>query len=292
MARNNNTGSYENNDLKDYSAKVDVEYRLNNSNTIEAGIGTTDNRIKYNYNQNDTIKVIDRDDKGITSTFYLQDHIRLKRLSVVPGIRIDQYSPLSKSYIQQRLSATYDVNTNLKLKMAYGKYYQFVKRVIREDIFQGSRDFWVLSDDDKLPVASSTHYILGISWENKNWLFDAETYYKPMDGLSEYSVRIRPSPRAITLDEKFASGSGKAKGIDLLLQKKYGNLNGWVSYSLGEVKYNFADFGKPFYANQDVRHELKIVSIYNFAGNWDFSSTWIFASGRPYTAPTGGYQLT
>ena len=292
VARNNNTGSYENNDLKDYSAKVDVEYRLNNSNTIEAGIGTTDNRIKYNYNQNDTIKVIDRDDKGITSTFYLQDHIRLKRLSVIPGIRIDQYSPLSKSYVQQRLSANYDVNANLKLKMAYGKYYQFVKRVIREDIFQGSRDFWVLSDDDKLPVASSTHYILGISWENKNWLFDAETYYKPMDGLSEYSVRIRPSPRAITLDEKFASGSGKAKGIDLLLQKKYGNLNGWVSYSLGEVKYDFADFGKPFYANQDVRHELKIVSIYNFARNWDFSSTWIFASGRPYTAPTGGYQLT
>ena len=105
-------------------------------------------------------------------------------------------------------------------------------------------------------------------------------------------MRIRPSPRAITLDEKFASGSGKAKGIDLLLQKKYGNLNGWVSYSLGEVKYDFADFGKPFYANQDVRNELKIVSIYNFARNWDFSSTWIFASGRPYTAPTGGYQLT
>ncbi len=291
-ARNNSTGSVENNDLKDYSGKLDIEYHINKNNTIEAGFNVTNNYIKYNYTQNDTIQVINRNNQGITNTFYIQDRIKMNKLLIIPGIRIDEYSPLYKFYPQPRINATYTLNQNWKIKAAYGIYYQFVKRVIREDIFQGSRDFWVLADGNKLPVAAATHYIAGFSWENKNWLFDAETYYKPMDGLSEYSVRIRPSPRAITLDEKFASGSGKAKGIDLLLQKKYGALNGWISYSLAEVKYNFADFGKPFYANQDVRHEFKIVGIYNWAKHWDLAATWIFASGRPYTAPTGGYQLT
>ena len=31
--------------------------------------------------------------------------------------------------------------------------------------------------------------------------------------------------------------------------------------------------------------------IYKYK-NWDFSATWIFASGRPYTSPEGGYQTT
>jgi hypothetical protein len=175
--------------------------------------------------------------------------------------------------------------------MAYGQYNQFVKRVIREDILQGSRDFWVLADKDKVPVASATHYIVGAAYENKNWLFDVEAYHKQLSGLSEYSLRIRPAPRSVSYSEKFAAGDGYANGVDFLIQKKYGKLNGWVSYSLAEVKYDFPDYGKAFYANQDVRHELKVVGIYKLK-NWDFSATWIYASGRPYTAPTGGYQLT
>jgi hypothetical protein len=45
-----------------------------------------------------------------------------------------------------------------------------------------------------------------------------------------------------------------------------------------------------FFANQDVTHELKMVGIYKW-GNFDFSASWIYATGRPYTAPVGGYSL-
>jgi hypothetical protein len=27
-------------------------------------------------------------------------------------------------------------------------------------------------------------------------------------------------------------------------------------------------------------------------GNWDFSLTWFYATGKPYTAPSGGYAVT
>ncbi|MBK7605718.1 MAG: hypothetical protein IPI18_00180 [Saprospiraceae bacterium] len=33
-----------------------------------------------------------------------------------------------------------------------------------------------------------------------------------------------------------------------------------------------------------------MVGIYSYK-NWDFSATWIYASGRPYTSPAGGYVL-
>lgn len=291
VSRTIKTGTLEDNNLKDYSAKVDFEWKANSKNKVEFGLGATQNDIKYTYAQNDTTTIIDRHTNGTTATAYLQDNIKFGKLSLLPGLRMSYFTPTAKTYIEPRFSATYDVTPQYKLKMAYGKYNQFVKRVIREDILQGSRDFWVLADNARLPVSTATHYIVGAAYENKNWLFDVEAYRKDLTGLSEYSLRIRPAPRSVSYEEKFAAGSGYAQGIDFLLQKKYGKLTGWVSYSLAEVKYDFADYGKAFYANQDVRNELKLVGIYKL-GNWDFSATWIYASGRPYTAPTGGYKLT
>ncbi|MEP7323986.1 MAG: TonB-dependent receptor [Saprospiraceae bacterium] len=288
---NSRIGSLEDNNLVDYSGKIDMEYKLNAHNFIEFGLNTTYNHIDYTYLQNDTTHVIDRHTQGTTTSAYIQDKIDIGKLSVVPGLRYNYFSPTAKTYAEPRISASYIINDRLKLKGAFGYYYQFVKRVIREDILQGSRDFWVLADDQRLPVSRAVHHILGLSYELPKWLIDVEAYSKDLSGLSEYSVRIRPSPRSLVFDEKFTAGDGVAKGIDFLLQKKYGKLNGWVSYSLGSVKYNFVDYGKPFYANQDVRNELKIVSIYSIKG-WDFSGTMIYATGRPYTAPTGGYQLT
>jgi hypothetical protein len=290
-SRNIKNGTLEDNNLKDYTAKMDFEWKLNSKNQVEFGISATQNDIKYTYAQNDTTTIIDRQTDGVTATGYVQDKIKMGKLSLVPGMRFSYFTPSSKAYIEPRFSATYELNPQYKLKMAYGQYNQFVKRVIREDILQGSRDFWVLADNEKLPASQSTHYIVGATYDTKDWLFDVEGYRKNMTGLSEYSLRIRPAPNSVNYSEKFAEGTGYANGVDFLIQKKYGKLNGWVSYSLAEVKYDFADYGKAFYANQDVRHEFKAVGIYKL-GKFDLSATWIYASGRPYTAPTGGYELT
>ncbi|MFN8242334.1 MAG: hypothetical protein U0X39_16485, partial [Bacteroidales bacterium] len=44
-------------------------------------------------------------------------------------------------------------------------------------------------------------------------------------------------------------------------------------------------------ANQDVTHEFKIVGMYKFK-RWFFAANWIYATGRPYTAPSGAYTIT
>ena len=80
--------------------------------------------------------------------------------------------------------------------------------------------------------------------------------------------------------------------FDFLIQKKFGALNGWVSYTLGKVEYNFPDFdsGDPFPANQDRTHEFKIVGSYE-TGNWNFSASWVYSTGLPYTAPESQYFI-
>lgn len=292
-----NNGSVEYNDLKDISLKMDNEFKLTGNNQLDFGIQTTWNNIEYKFTQNDTTTVLNRQDQGLTTSLYLQDkHTLGDKLILKGGIRNTHYSPTNKWYFEPRAGLTFILSDKIKAKAAWGKYYQFANRIVREDIQQGSRDFWLLADDESVPISSAYHHIAGISYETNTWLFDVEGYYKTLDGLSEYSTRFVPSGfgpnRTISYEEYFHTGTGIAKGIEFLLQKKVGKLTGWLGYTLGEVKYDFEAFGEePFYANQDVTNELKLVGNYKL-GKWSLGGTFIYASGKPYTGPTGYYELT
>ena len=69
------------------------------------------------------------------------------------------------------------------------------------------------------------------------------------------------------------------------------SFNGWVGYTLSDTRQHYPVYGSEFYASNDVTHEFKVTGLYHWR-KWDFSATWIYASGKPYTAPEGGYQVT
>ena len=296
-----NLGTYENNDLKDISLKLDNELKLTQNNQLKFGIQTTYSNIKYDYVQDDTLNILNRKDKGILATVYMQDKQKLfdNRLTLSAGLRATYYDVTNKVYTEPRLSVAFNLTDQLQLKGAWSQHYQFANRIVREDILQGSRDFWILSDDETVPISSATHYIAGLSYETKNFLFDVEAFYKDLDGLSEYTLRFaRPqrgganSDNTFSYDELFFQGSGTAKGIELLAQKKFGKYTGWMAYTLSQVQYNFPELSDEVYpALHDATHEFKWVNSYKVK-RWNFAATWIFATGKPYTAPTGGYEIT
>lgn len=269
-------GTLENNDLRDLTGKVDFEYKTHENNQLDFGLQFTQNRIAYTYAQNDTSTLLDRDEAGLTSSAYLQDKLKLAngRLTLQPGLRVSQFSATQKWYAEPRLSATFKINNSLKINAAAGQFYQFANRVVREDILQGSRDFWILADGERVPVGSAQHYIAGLSWENSAYLFSMEGYRKNLQGLTEYSLRYSVVPgQDVSYDENFYNGTGYAEGIEWLAQRKFGNLTGWASYTLGRVRYNFAQYGAAdFPANQDVTHETKLVAQYRWR-RFDFSAT-------------------
>jgi hypothetical protein len=187
---------------------------------------------------------------------------------------------------------SYKLTDRLSIKGATGLYYQFVNRVTREDIMSGSKDFWLLADGNAVPVSSAIHFTVGMSYESLDYIFSVEGYDKQIDNLTEYSLRFNPSPAGVSFDENFYNGYGFSRGVEFLAQRKTGKLNGWIGYTLGEAKNHFDVYGDEYFpANQDVTHEFKFVGMYSIK-RWDFSATWIFATGRPYTAPSGAYTIT
>ncbi len=300
-------GYVENNRIKDKSAKLDFEYKLSNKQLLSFGLDYTYNDVKYKYVQNDTLTILDRQSHTTLTSGYLQDKITLfkNKLELNPGVRYTYYDATSKNYFEPRMTASYKLSSQLKLKGSLGKYYQFAKKVTREDVMQGNREFWMMADGDQMPVSSSNQIVGGFAYETRNYLFDVEAYYKKLNDISEYSIRFdqqmgrEPGMEStgslvddMDYESKFFTGNGYSRGIDFLLQKKYGNYTGWAGYTISEVVHHFPDFGDyNFYASNDVTHEFKIVNTYKWH-NWDFALNWIFASGKPYTRPEGIYQLT
>ncbi len=305
----NRLGRLETNHLNDYSLKTDWEWKVFNNNKIEFGGMLTKNNIKFNYTQNDTTTILNRNDTGVLASVYLQDRIELlnSKLELIPGLRMDHFSVTNKIYTEPRLTFNYKATDRLKIKGGTGVYYQFIKQVNREDITQGNRNFWILANGSSLPVTKSIHNIIGLAYEVKDYLLDVEFYQKVNTGISEYTLRFVPNftPGAggppgsggpggggLSTEETFFNGNETIRGVDILLQKKFGKLTGWLGYTLAEAVRNIAAFSdKPYYSDQDVRHQFKAVGSYSVK-KWDLAATWIFSTGRPYTSILGAYDIT
>jgi|WetSurMetagenome_2_1015567.scaffolds.fasta_scaffold00006_133 ferric enterobactin receptor len=290
----NMSGVFENNDLKDYSIKSDYQIETGSHSQLQFGLFATYYDIKYSYAQSDTAKILDRDGKAYLGGAYLQGKFRFleDKLQVLPGIRLNYFETTGKLYYEPRLSASYSLTDRISIKGSTGKFYQFANRVTREDIMSGSKEFWILSDGESVPITSSIHFIGGLTYESPGYTFSAEGYFKKISNLTEYSLRINASPMRMDYNENFFNGYGYSKGIELLAQKNSGNINGWVSYTIGQAMNHFDEYGPGYYpANQDVTHEFKIVGLYKYK-RWDFSANWIYATGRPYTAPSGAYTIS
>jgi hypothetical protein len=210
-------------------------------------------------------------------------------------MRATFYSPTSGLYLEPRFSASYLLTDNYTLKFATGQFYQFMNQVTRDDIADGNRNFWVLSNDQGIPVGRSRQIMGGISWEDKQFLVDVEGYYKALNGLTQYTVSqtgFGPGGGSPSLVEDFYSGTGRAYGLELLIQKKLGNYTGWIGYTLANAQNKFAVFGDNYYpADQDIRHEFKWINMYH-QNRWNYSAVFIFSTGHPYTAPLSTYSFT
>jgi hypothetical protein len=300
--------SDEENVVNDLSVKMGNRLKLGEHHFLEFGVQVTANEVDYDFSATNfrrrgeeenedssdptsPINILNRSDRGKQYAFYLQHKLDIfKRLTVTKGFRVTYYDMAKEYYFEPRLSLILSLSEKIKLKAAWGKYSQFANNIVREDILQGDRNFWMLSDGELVPVSNATHWIAGISYESKNYLFDIEAYYKDLQGLSEFAYRFSPGQSNINYGDFFYTGSGFAKGIEFLLQRKYGNFTGWICYTLGEVEYDIPEFGdEPFPASHDVTHELKLVNSFKYK-KWTLSATWIYATGRPYTEPISANQ--
>jgi len=302
VSRGDQGGLVESNAVDDNTLRLDNALQLTQRDKVSAGLWLTGNRSAYDFTvpTGGGVVILGSGDIHLHTSArlaagYLQNDWTLTdALRLTVGVRAVHYDLLSAWYGEPRASITYRLASEWKLKAAWGRYDQFVNRVENENIATGSRDFWLLADRGH-PMTRAEHRLVGVSFDPANYLINVEAYDKILGGVAVVSRRaaLEIAGPSATQNDEFFYGNGREQGIELLLQRKFGAFTGWISYTLAQAMYTIPRIngGMPFPADQDQKHEVKAVGSYAL-GPWTFSSTWVYGSGHPYTAPESDYSIT
>jgi hypothetical protein len=101
------------------------------------------------------------------------------------------------------------------------------------------------------------------------------------------------------LETDIVDARGKAYGMEFMVKKLSGKVNGWISYtysrSLLQTKGNFPDEtvndGSWYASNYDKPHALNFIGNYKFNRRFNFSLNFIYSTGRPITLPIAKYDV-
>jgi hypothetical protein len=109
-----------------------------------------------------------------------------------------------------------------------------------------------------------------------------EVYYKDLYNQLDYSEYFTQNIDT-RVENEFISGRGYAYGAEFFVRKNQGTLTGWISYTLSRSIRNFeAILGNIYPTRFDRLHNLSVVASYDYK-RWNFSATFVYGTGAPYT---------
>jgi len=96
------------------------------------------------------------------------------------GMRLQYYAPTNTTYVEPRLTTSYQLTKDLRLKAGYGQNHQFFSEVVELEFDQlsGVTPLWALADGEDILVSGAREATLGALWQKKGWLIDVEAYHK------------------------------------------------------------------------------------------------------------------
>ncbi|MBD5213895.1 MAG: TonB-dependent receptor plug domain-containing protein [Bacteroidales bacterium] len=228
---------------------------------------------------------------------------RMSAFSALSGSRFHEFSAAnetppdfsSKTYIhfEPRASVKYDLNDSHNIKAGAA--------VTTQDL-HGLRSANTTFPFDRYGLTSAalrpevaTLYSAGYAGMASDgvWDWSAEAYYKSMDHVYDYKDGVNMFSR-INLESLVLAGEGRSYGLELMLRKNSGRLSGWISYTLSHTQTRIPGIngGRWYNAGNDRRNDLSVVAFYDLNPRWKLSASWIYASGRPLTAPDEKYEIS
>ena len=235
-------------------------------------------------------------DETVETSLFIQDKWDVSsKLAFQIGGRLMDYSLHKELYFDPRFGLKYLLRQDLSLKLALGRYHQFLTIANPEDETLRIIDFWLGLPADR-PAMYADHAILGVEYlSEKNWLFRAETYYKHFENLitlkqgelfTEETDQLRFTPF-----NEFDETRAYAYGLELLFKRTAGRIRGWIGYTYAETKRHIDKHGW-YYPKYDRKHTLNIVGdvAIPIIKETYFSTALQVSSGQPFTPPLGRYE--
>jgi hypothetical protein len=198
---------------------------------------------------------------------------------------------------EYRVSARYAINNDLSVKASYNTQRQYIQALSNTTAIAPT-DIWKLSDPNIKPQ-SGDQFSLGLYKNFKSGTIEIslEGYYKRMKGFLDYksgAVLVLNSH----IETDVVSANGKAYGVEFLLKKTTGKLNGWISYTYSRTLLQVNDStlgdvvnkGEYYPANYDKPHDFSFAGNLKISHRYSTSLNATYSTGRPITLPLGRYN--
>ncbi len=197
-----------------------------------------------------------------------------------------------------RLSARYLFRPDLSIKASFNNTIQYIHR-LSNNTTVSPIDTWKLSNLNIEPQRAN-QYSLGVY---KN--FDDDFYELSIEGFYKTSRNILDLKTGAqillneTIETEVLQGEGKAYGVEFLLKKNNGRLNGWLGYTYSRSFIKLDSFfieervnnGEFFPSNFDKPHDISLVANYKFTKRFSLSTNFVYQTGRPVTFPVGKFTF-
>ncbi|HMB62307.1 MAG TPA: carboxypeptidase-like regulatory domain-containing protein [Eudoraea sp.] len=270
-------------------------------------------------------------EKGLESGIFISDSYTVnEKLLIDAGLRYSFYAALGKSTqriyqenaprndgtlvenrefdnneviktyggLEARVSARYFLMPDFSVKAGFNNVFQYI-HTLSNNTTASPTDTWKLSDFNIKPQEAN-QWSLGFykNFDGNTYELSLEGYFKQAKNLLDYKVGAQLLLNE-TIETEVLQGDGKAYGVEFLIKKNEGRLNGWLGYSYArsfvkldspfpEERVNGGEF---FPSNFDKPHDVSLVANYKFTRRFSASMNFVYQTGRPVTYPIGSYDF-
>ena len=286
------------NKVREVTLKSDFDYFASDRHTLRSGADLSFYRFNYGSQFDEYKSTLST--KPFLLNSYIQDDWQLSSLTEAQlGVRAAYYSDGSDLSVNPRFSLRHFLQDNVRIKLAGGIYRQYLQLVSSEG-FSGA-DTWVPLDETVDP-GRSWQVITGLEWDaSKSYSLSTEAYYTDLSNLVSVNEDAEENREDLTSKELFhTGGTGYATGLEFFLEKRSGQLTGWLGYTLGWTRRTFdqIDYGRSHPPKYDRRHDLSLTATYRFTpacstcGHWILTTNFVYGTGQAYTPAAARYTLT
>ncbi|MFM7019351.1 MAG: TonB-dependent receptor [Aquirufa sp.] len=200
---------------------------------------------------------------------------------------------------EPRLTLKYSLAENTTLKFGYNRQQQFFQ-LLSNNTTPLPTSRWKTADAFIKPQQSDFASLGFFKTFNENvYEISLESYYRDvrntLDFVSGANLQLNPN-----IETQLITGKSKAYGFELMLQKKKGENSGWISYTYARAfSQMIGDFpeiqainnGNWFATNYDKPHSFNAMWNIQPSPHHSFSFTFVYNTGRPFSSPSGSYEI-
>lgn len=321
-------------DINQANFKTDFEYFLNTRHSFDFGLSTIRYTLHPGFiKPNDQQSEVDPDklrpEQALESGVYFTHRFNPNsKLSLSTGLRYSLFNYLGPQQVRNytpgqpmtannlvgtkdygkgkfietyhgpelRFSARYAFSNNFSIKAAYNSLRQYI-HLLSNTTIMAPTDIWKLSDPNIKPQRGE-QISFGIYNNLKSNTIETsvEVYYKKIHDYLDY----KPGATLFlnhSIETEVISTRGKAYGLEILIKKPVGKLNGWISYTYSRILLQAYDTtqgvlvnnGSYYPANYDKPHDVTLTGNYKVNHRFSVSLNTTYSTGRPITLPIGRY---